>query len=137
MMFGTSEVVAVRRGQEAAGAVFLGSAVVWQGTVPGAPTITNDGYDGLESGEGTISLTWAAPASDGGSPVTSYQIRVSGNVLPNQAFEIEDGPRIVGGEWFAYIAESADVFDESEVVVRAVNAIGAGPWSSPVYTTPV
>ena len=54
-----------------------------------------------------------------------------------QAFEIEDGPRIVAGEWFAYIAESADVFDESEVVVRAVNAIGAGPWSSPVYTTPV
>jgi hypothetical protein len=43
-------------------------------TVPGAPSILT-----VTPGNGTITITWAAPSSDGGSPVTAYTV-VAGDV---------------------------------------------------------
>ena len=38
-------------------------------TVPGAPTLT-----GASAGNGSVTLSWSAPASDGGASVTNYEI---------------------------------------------------------------
>jgi hypothetical protein len=40
-------------------------------TVPGAPTIGS-----ATAGDGSAFVTWTAPASDGGSPITGYSVRV-------------------------------------------------------------
>ena len=56
------------------GAASSPSNAVTPATVPGAPSILT-----VTPGNGTITITWAAPSSDGGSPVTAYTV-VAGDV---------------------------------------------------------
>ncbi len=60
--------------------VGLGPGTAKVGTswnVPGAPqSVTASG------GNGTVAVTWTAPASDGGSPVTSYEVYRDASVSP-------------------------------------------------------
>jgi hypothetical protein len=86
-------------------------------TVPGAPT----GVTAVP-GEGTVSLTWTAPASDGGQPVTGYVVTpyVGVTAQPAQTFSSTATTQTVTG-----LGEDAYTFK-----VAAVNSVGTGPQSA-------
>lgn len=83
-------------------------------TVPGAPTITYAVQEEL--------ITWTAPASNGGSPITGYKLYANG--------QWDTAP--YGASDFT----SVDGYEAGTVVrVSAVNAAGEGPQSAPVTVT--
>ena len=87
--------------------------------VPGAPT-------GLTVTEGhhAVKLDWTAPAADGGSAITGYEVTASGGT----------SAVVTGSTSTSYtLAFLGD--NDYPFQVRAVNANGAGPWSSAVTGT--
>ena len=91
-----------------------------QTTEPGSPT----GISAVVSGEGRFTLTWNAPADDGGSPITGYRIEES----------------IDGDDWVDLGATdtpdtSVDVIDVEpgsyRYRVAAINAVGESAFSQP------
>jgi hypothetical protein len=111
--------VSFRLGAATPAKVYLGATQVWSAaTVPGAPT-------GL-TGSNAAFLYWTAPASDGGSPITSYKVFADGeDVSGSGTFVI---PSTIGGdiEWIS------EVFGNIEWTVVAVNAIGDSAASEPI-----
>ena len=111
--------VSFRLGSATPAAVYLGSAQVWSAvTVPGAPTSL--------TGDNNASLYWTAPASDGGSPITSYKVFADGqDVSGSGTFAT---PSTAGGdvEW------NSGVFGNFVWTVVAVNAIGDSATSAPI-----
>ncbi len=84
-------------------------------TTPGSPTSVTAG-----AGDGQASVSWAAPASDGGSPITSYTVTSS----PDGLIATTAG------------ATSATVTGLSNgtgytFTVSAANVVGSGPSSDP------
>ncbi len=86
-------------------------------TVPGQITTFNP-----QGGESEILTTWAAPASNGGSPITGYQLRY----------------RVAGATVWVLLpvvttlyADVAGLSDDTtyELQVAAINAIGTGAYS--------
>ena len=87
--------------------------------VPGAPT-------GLTVTEGhhAVKLDWTAPAADGGSAITGYEVTASGGT----------SAVVTGSTSTSYtLAFLGD--NDYPFQVRAVNANGTGPWSSAVTGT--
>ena len=86
---------------------------------PAAPLATPGAFDNQ------VQLAWTAPAGDGNAPITHYQYRVSlDTATPSWSAEFWPGN-----------VTSATVFDLTPGAdyifqVRAVNAVGAGPWSA-------
>jgi hypothetical protein len=86
--------------------------------VPGAPTLT-----GAKGVKGGITLTWAAPASSGGTPVTGYLI-YRGTAS--------------GGETLLATVGNVSTYTDGTAVngktsyyqVAAVNGVGTGPRSN-------
>jgi fibronectin type 3 domain-containing protein len=101
-------------------------------TAPGAPAWLR-----ATVGQGQVTLSWAAPASNGGSPITGYRIYVGTTKTLHGALAVDTkdaGTRVVvpglsAGRTYYF-------------AVAAVNAHGAGPLSlvapatPPVITTP-
>jgi hypothetical protein len=101
-------------------------------TTPGAPPWLR-----ATAGKGQVTLSWAAPASNGGSPITGYRIYVGTTKTLHGALAVDTkdaGTRVVvpglsAGRTYYF-------------AVAAVNAHGAGPLSlvapatPPVITTP-
>lgn len=82
-------------------------------TVPSAPRNVV-----AERGDGSVTLTWDAPLSNGGATVSQYDVHCSdGRVLHSGSLElyVED---LVNGEAYTF-------------TVYAVNAVGQGPASQP------
>jgi titin len=86
-------------------------------TVPGAPTISQAFYDPSEGG---TNVTWQAPASDGGTPITGYVVYFDGDVYTPDTMVSSTHYRFAGN------------FSGSTVEVSAVNSVGEGPKSAPV-----
>ena len=93
-------------------------------TVPGAPRGL-----GAVAGDGTVALAWSAPSSNGGSPITNYQVyrgMTSGQLsllatLPNVLSYTDSA--VTNGQTYYY-------------QVTAVNAVGEGPRSNEASGTP-
>ena len=94
-------------------------------TVPDAPT----GLEAVAEGTAQIDLTWSAPEYDGGDEVSGYRVD-----------ESRDG----GGTWKELVANVALTtyshtgLDPATTVhyrVRALNGVGAGPWSDTAAAT--
>jgi hypothetical protein len=91
---------------------------------PLAPTITSIG-----PGNGTLSVNFSAPSSDGGSPITSYEYSINGGAtwVPRTPGSVSS-PITIGG-----LANGTAY----SVMIRAVNVIGPGDQSTAVSGTPV
>ena len=98
-----------RVGSASPSKVFLGSTAVQ--TVPPAPVA-------LEYDSSADEVTWAAPATDGGSPILHYRVYING-VWDDQEYTVTNVPSPAAGEY----------------EVSAVNAIGEGPKAGPVTVT--
>ena len=99
------------------------SASVPAAAAPAAPTITKV-TGGTVSGQ--LLVAYRAPASDGGSPVTSYEVTFDG-----------------GATWWPCVGVTGTCTltsltngTEYTVALRAVNATGTGPSSVPATGTP-
>jgi hypothetical protein len=112
-----------------AGVYALVHARVDERTVPTAPQDL-----GGEPGDGEVTLTWYPPADDGGSPVTGYQVFEGGTEAADLVAEVDaplDGtaevsdtiPGLVNGDTYLWY-------------VRAVNAVGHGPFSNSTDVSP-
>jgi len=88
-------------------------------TVPGVPT----GLTGV-AGDRSVALSWTAPASDGGSPITSYRITpfIGGTAQT---------PINTGSNATSYTVGSLTNGTAYTFTVAATNAIGTGTASSP------
>ncbi len=85
-------------------------------TVPGAPTNVVP-----SAGDQSASLSWTAPASNGGSPVTGYVVAISPPAPQAQVVVNGTSATVTG-----LVNGTAYTF-----TVAAVNAVGTGPQSSP------
>jgi hypothetical protein len=99
--------------------VFLGGIQVFPtgagGTVPGVP-----GIDGASAQNGTTAVILFPGTDEGSSPITSYEFTFDGvPVVPDTA-DLESLAFTFTGN-----------FAGQDVRVRAVNAVGAGPFSDP------
>jgi hypothetical protein len=94
-------------------------------TVPGAPSIVT-----VTPGNATATVTWTAPSSDGGSPVTAYTVVAADSTTP-----------LNGGETCTWTAGPLTCTltgltngDNYTFTVTATNAVGTGAASSPSTT---
>ena len=97
-----------------------------QQIVPDAPTLT-----GVSNTDSSLSLTWSAPRSDGRSNVTGYDVRY---IATDQDEAVEANWTLVENAWsqetLQYTITGLTNHGELEVQLRAVNAVGNGPWSN-------
>jgi fibronectin type 3 domain-containing protein len=96
-----------------------------QATVPSAPT-------GLvaSAGDGKVMLSWTVPNSDGGSPITGYDVYRS--TTPGG----EGGAPYATAVSSTYTDPAATNGIKYYYTVAAVNGVGAGPQSSEANATP-
>lgn len=85
-------------------------------TTPGAPTGVTAHPD-----RGTVTVAWAVPASDGNSPITEYRIVSSP----------ESRTVVVPGSARSVVLSDLRMGKRYTFTVTAVNAVGAGPASTP------
>jgi len=92
------------------------------GTVPDAPT-------GLTAtaGNGQVVLSWTAPASDGGNPITDYAIVINGSATPIST----------GSTATSYTATGLTNGTSYSFQVVAINAIGSSAASTAATATPI
>ena len=83
----------------------------------------------------SLTISWATPLSDGGSDITAYDLRHietddDETVDPN--WTVVEDVWTSGGDALEYTLTGLTVGTEYDIQVRAVNAVGDGPWSATV-----
>ena len=103
-----------------------------QSVVPTALSI-----DSVVEGNESLLVSWSAPASDGGSDVTAYDLRRIETVATDKADAnwTEEQDAWTSGD-LEYTVSGLSNGTEYDVQVRAVNANGDGPWSTTATGTP-
>ena len=103
-------------------------------SVPGAPIFVS-----VRPGEGSLSVVWNPPPSDGGAPLTAWKVRHIRSDAPNRSDAnwtvVRLLPSVTGR--LEYLINDLAGQIRYNVQVRAVNAIGEGPWSATASGTPV
>ena len=99
-------------------------------TVPGAPAIE------VTPGTNTLAVTWTAPSDDGGSTITTYDLRY----IETDATDKADANWILetdvwDGADLAYTVTGLLDGTEYDMEIRAVNEIGDGTWSTTATPT--
>ena len=101
---------------------------------PGAPTIGT-----VTPGTGTLAVSWTAPSSDGGAPVTAYDLRhieTSADETVDSNWTVIDDIWTTGGGMLQHTLTGLTGGTQYDLQVRAVNNAGDGPWSATVTGTP-
>ncbi len=101
-------------------------------TIPAAPAI-----DTVTPGDTTLTIAWSPPADDGGSPITSYDVRSIRSDAPDKAdvnWSVRGDIEISGSLPYALAGLTNGV--TYDVGLRAINAAGVGPWSTISTDTP-
>ena len=101
--------------------------------VPAAPTIT-----GAVGGTDALTVSWSAPSSDGGSPITAYDLRHIRSDATNKG---DANWTVVQDIWTGSGARSYELAGldggiQYDVQVRAVNSAEDGSWSATATGTP-
>jgi hypothetical protein len=107
------------------GSFTLFAAIAWaKGTAPAAPTLSS-----VVAGDSEVDVTWTAPKSDGGSPITDYLIKYvnKGTTKTVSTKTSKAGTYTVTG------LTNGVTYTFS---VAAVNAVGTGTYSSTQDATP-
>ena len=94
-------------------------------TAPGAPTVT-----AAAASATTLTINWSAPA-DGGSPISSYELRYIESGASERADErwtLQRG--LAAGAPLETVLTGLTDGVSYDIQVRAVNAAGDGPWSA-------
>ncbi len=102
------------------------SAALSPAAVPDAPTALT-----LEEKNRKLIATWMKPIYDGDRPITGYELqyRTSGGVWPDDSLSIS-------ADTTSHTITELTNGTEYDVQVRAVNAEGAGSWSSVTTLSP-
>ena len=100
-------------------------------TTPGMPSI-----GAATPGDRALSITWTAPATNGGFAITSYDLRYIRSDAPDKADDANWTEKIgiwIPGDLLQYRMNEATGFHDFinsvkyDVQVRAVSAFAAGP----------
>jgi hypothetical protein len=94
-------------------------------SAPGAPLSV-----AAVPGQGMVTLSWSPPTTDGGSPVTDYWIYRSSNGGVSYSL-VDDGVSTS----LVHLQTGLPLGSEQRFRVRAVNALGAGPFTTAIRTT--
>jgi predicted RNA-binding protein with TRAM domain len=91
-------------------------------TVPGAPT----GVSAAVNGDGSVTVSWTAPTSDGGSKLTQFVVTAIDLTTPgNGGQTVTAGPSATSGTFTTLSAGDSYTF-----VVQAVNGVGSSAKSA-------
>ena len=86
-----------------------------------------------------IDLSWTAPASDGGSEITAYDLRyieTASDEMVDSNWTVVEDVWTTGSGALEYTVTGLTADTEYDLQLRAVNAVGDGPWSATVTGTP-
>jgi predicted phage tail protein len=105
-------------------------AQVVSSVVQATPVTTPDPPTGLIAtrGNGQVTLTWAAPASDGGTPITGYRVSISPEAGPETSTDV---PAVTNRTVTGLTNGTAYDF-----TVTAINAVGTSPPSNVARAIP-
>ena len=102
--------------------------------VPGSPIFVT-----ASPGAGSLTVAWGAPPDDGGSAVTSYDLR---HIRSDASHKGDANWTVARGVSTGFGALRYSLFgpiggSRYDVQVRAVNAVGEGTWSATATGTPL
>ena len=95
-------------------------------TTPGAPTVVT-----VTGADGALTVEWSGPASDGGTDITSYDVRsikTADDEADDANWTVQTG--VWGSGDLTATVTGLDTGTRYDVQVRAVNGAGEGAWSA-------
>ena len=107
--------------------------------LPEAPTI-DEVTAGTGSTAGSLLVKWSAPASEGASALTAYDLRyieTAADETDDANWSVVDDVWTTGGGDLQYTIAGFSMSTQYDLQVRAVNDAGDGPWSETVTGTPM